>query len=290
MNVFPAGNSVSVTVPFQDQNGNALSPAEMTLAYSVYDELENVVQALQTLPPPSTGDVGVTITIPSSANILPSPQANYDEGVMAGDSIVATKALREVQLTMTIGANTFINSAKYVISVTDGQLVLMQNTFQVYNKALLTAMSIPLIDAFNNAAQNDQITALIEAYRRLTKFGYFVRWPRDPDAQNYLNWFDSRNEIIIPRLWSVMGVDRWYNYYPEPFREAMRLAQVAEANAILANDIYAARRLAGVIEEKISDSDVKLRTTKPLDFGVSNATLKYIQQYLDLKFTIVRGR
>jgi len=289
MNQFPAGTDVTVTIPFVDRNGAALPAAGMALSYTVLDELENVVQTSTDLPAPQTSDTGVTVTIPRTANQLAGPAPNISDGVATGNPIITVDGLREIQLTMTTAAGQFVTKIQYLLKASDAALVLLQNSFQTYNLSLLTASRLVNLQSWPDAAEGDRINALIQAWLRMTKLGYFVRWPRDPDAQNYLNWFDSRNEIIIPRLWTVMTTQRWYNYYPENFRQAMRDAQVLDADFLLTNDVYQQRRDAGIIRERVGESDIQFRNVKPLNLGLSKAALARLQGYVDTKYTITRS-
>ena len=289
MNSYPAGNSVTVSIPFLDDNGAAISPVGMTLSYCVLDEYENIVQAATPLTAPGTTDVAVSITIAGADNTLPPPHPNYSNMDAAGNPIITTKALREVQLTMTNATGSYVSKVQYVIKAADAQLVLLQNSFQTYNQALLTSCDLYNLTGWNAAVENDRIAAMQMAWLALTKLGYFVRWPRDPDAQNYLQWMDSRNEIIIPRLWQAMTTQRWLTYYPETFRSAMRQAQVVEADQILKQDPLTLKRLAGVFSEKIGESTVMFRSGIPLDLGISKQALALLRGYVNIQYTITRS-
>lgn len=285
---FPNATNVTVTVPFVDTNGAAVSAAGMTISYQVFDENETLVLDVTALPNPATTDTGVTIMVPASLNTLGGPQPNLNEGVPQGNPIIPITGVREVRLSMNVAVGSFTTSVRYLIK-RQTQLVLMQDSFQAYNLALATADMIPNLGGWLTATDDQRIVALKEAYYRLTRLGYFVRWPRDPDAQNYIDWMNSRNEVIIPRLWQVMTNWRWYNYYPETFRQAMRMAQVVEADDVLTNDVYAMRRKAGVLEERVGESDTKFRNVKALDLGVGKRALAYIQGFVDIRMTIARG-
>lgn len=286
---YPNNTDVSVTIPFVDMNGVSLSAANMQLSYQVLDSLENVILSATALPTPSATDTNVRITIAAIYNVLQGPQPNLSEGVIEGNAVLQVADIREIQLTMVTLDGTYVAKTQYFVRATDAQLVLLQNSFQTYNLSLLTADGIPNLNGWLTSTEAQRIQALQEAYRRLTRLGYFVRWPRDPDAQNYLNWFSSRNEIIIPRLWAVMKTDRWYNYYPEQFRQSMRNAQIVEADDVLTNDVFAARRAAGVLVEKIGESDIEFRDRAPLKMGLGRRACEYLQGYLDMKLTIRRG-
>lgn len=285
MNNYPSGAAVTVTIPFVDLNGAAVAPT--ALSYVVLDELENIVQTSQSLAL-TTGETSATITIPGSANMLPPPYQPMSDDAPYGTPVTPVSALREVQLSMTTPGGVIVAKTQYILRAGDAQLILMQNSFQTYNLALLTADAEVNLYAWQNATEQQRINALAQAWVALTKLGYFVRWPRDPDAQNYLNWYESRNEVIIPRLWTVMSVQRWYNYYPEIFRQAMRRAQVVEADQLLYNDPILAKRLSGIFSEKVGESSTMFRSSNALNLGISRQTLACVQNYVDIRMQVHR--
>ena len=193
----------------------------------------------------------MSVTVAAADNMLAQPALNVNDGVITGNPIITTLGLREIQLTMTTLTGSIVSKVQYLVRAPDARLVLLQNSFQTYNMSLMTASQLPLLNGWLTATESQRINAMSTAWLRLTKLGYFVRWPRDPDAQNYLNWFDLRNEIIIPRLWTVMTTQRWLTYYPELFRQSMRNAQVVEADVILTQNPLLVKRIDGILTEKI---------------------------------------
>ena len=285
MNNYPSGTAVTVDIPFLDLNGAAVVPT--ALSYQVLDELENVVQLPQSLPL-IDGATTVSVSVPALANTLAAPYQSQSDGNPLGQPIVTTTGLREVQLSMTCDAGVVVTKIQYLLRATDAQLILMQNSFQTYNLSLIVADGQTNLMAWSLATEQVRINAMIQAYRALTNIGYFVRWPRDPDAQNIINWFDSRNERIAPRLWAVMSTDRWYSYYPETFRVAMRTAQIVEADQILYNDPILSKRLSGVFSEKVGESSTMLRSQNALNLGISRQALACVQGFVDLKMQFSR--
>lgn len=285
MNSYPDGTAVTITIPFLDLNGVAVAPS--ALSYQVLDETETIVQATTSVAL-TDGAAEVSITIDGAVNKLPAPVQYFVNGAPYGNPTVTTTGIREVQLSMLTAAGVLTTKVQYLIRASDAQLILMGNSFQVYNLSLITASMQPNLNAWPLATEQERINAMVIAWQNLTKLGYFVRWPRDPDAQNYLNWYESRNEVIIPRLWSVMSPARWFSYYPEIFRAAMRQAQVVEADQIMYNDPILNRRLSGIFSEKIGESSTMLRSQKPLDLGISRQALACIQGFVDLRMKLSR--
>lgn len=286
MNNYPSGTAATVSIPLVDMNGAAIVPTG--LSYQVLDELENVVQTSQTVALPAAGATSVTFTVPASANVMPPPTVIVSQGSPLAQPYTQTTALREIQLSMTCAAGVVVTKLQYFIRATDAQLILLQNSFQTYNLSLIVADGMPNLNAWPAATEQQRINAMMQAFQALTKIGYFVRWPRDPDAQNIISWFDSRNERIAPRLWAFMTTSRWYSYYPETYRMAMRAAQVVEADQLLYNDPILSRRLSGVFSEKVGDASVMLRSQNALNLGISRQALQCVQGFVDIKMQINR--
>jgi hypothetical protein len=280
-----AATLMSVTIPGADNRLPAAWPNDQAVM-SVYPGPQNVWNAFGQV----SGQGAQQPTPPTSP-----PTWNWQTQQSSDTSglqwIFPTEAIREARLNLTLKDGSAICvKAQYRIIAADERLVLLQNSFQSYNEALLTANAMPNLSTFPSAVDNDRIMALEEAWLRLTRLGYLVRWPRDPDAQNYLNWYDRRNEVIIPRIWAVMTLERWFTFYPEVFRAAMRRAQVSEADAVLANSVYEQRRAAGIIEEKIGPAGVKYRPTKSIaqSLGISSRTLDYLTGFVNIRHAIGR--
>lgn len=277
--------SLSVTIP---GSRNALPAPYLNIdaVESVYPNLPNIWNAF--------GQVS------GQGSNMPSPPAapptfNWSTGqstdVTGNQWVFPTETMQEARLNVTLAAGGSIClKVQYRIISLDDRLVLLQNSFQTFNAALLTANSMPNLASFPVAAENDRIMALQEAWNRLTRLGYLVRWPRNPDAQNYLNWNDKRNEVIAPRIWAVMTISRWFTFYPQVFRDAMCRAQVSEADAILTNSVIEQRRAAGIVSETIGESSTTFRKTKSIadSLGVSKRTLDYLTGYVDIRHSIGR--
>jgi hypothetical protein len=278
MNTYPVGVSVQAVIQFLDSIGNALVPT--ALSYQVLDENELVIKS-PVSQAFTTGDTKSTIAVAPSYNTL-----------AAG----ATNGLRIVELDLTTAdGSIYALRYTYALGVTD-QLVLLTNSFQTLAFSMLEASNLPAsaVTAYSGATDALRIPAMAEAYQRLTRLGYFVRWPRDVDAQNYLTeWEFLNNRIISPRFWQVMTLDTYLNLYPEHFRMSLRRAQIVEANVILGgdpvSDTLMKKRRDGILSEDTGQSKMMFRSSKPLDIGISRAALSYLTLYIDMRQTMTRS-
>jgi hypothetical protein len=270
MKSYPSGVAVSLTFPLVDFKGDPVTPTGLSVR--VFDENEIEVVGSQSIVF-NPGDPEIEFTVSAIANTLSG----------------ATRiGYRQVELIMTLAEGSYTVSQGYGVKA-NVQLGVLENSFQTFGNALVLAETMPNLSGWIAATDSDRIAALIEAFTRLTRFGYLVKWPRDPDAQNSIAWFDSRNEIIVPRLWTMMSVERFMTLYPEAFRLAIRKAQISEANQILSGDIIADKRRAGIVSEKTGESSMTFNSSKPLNLGISQQAFQYITGYIDIKITLTRS-
>lgn len=269
MNSYAAGTDVSVTIPFVDLNGDTITPT--ALVVRVLDEDENEVSPASVIPLPDPAGNEIEISIEAIDNTLPPGE---------------TVGVRCIEAVMTTAAGPITLYISYLIRPA-ARLVVLQNTFQTWPRAQLVASEMPNLLGWETAVNdNDRQVALMEAFRRLTRLGYMVRWPREVDDQRYLH--PGADRRIDPKHWAVMTFDQWNTWYPEVFRQALRMAQVAEANQILGVDKVGDKRRSGILSESIGESSMMFRMGKPLDLGVSHQALQYVTGYVDVRMTTGR--
>jgi hypothetical protein len=277
MQIYQVGLDVTVSAPLTDYAGNALTPTG--LSWRLLDEMDEELIPATAVPLPATSPL--SITVPGSYNTLPLSVSPNPLPIMSG--------ARTVELSITTAGGTIITRMIYGIQVAV-KLQILVNSFQTFAQAEVeAALMSDLSGGYAAAAPDKKIMALSEAYRRLTRFGYFVRWPRDPDAQNTISWWNVRNTMIPARFWQFMKMDRFLTYYPEDFRSALRKAQVSEADHILTKDPAADRRISGIVSEEIGQSKVAFRRDRPLDLGISKRTMGYLDGYLNIRATLTRS-
>lgn len=283
-----SGNGYTATLSFLDAAGNAFTGAQVASASYVVLDMSETTLASGTLSPVA-GDTGATVTIAGAYNTLGSSIVDPDYPSKSDKQLEDAREIR-VSVVLSTGAVAVLR-AFYRVTAGDAQLVVMQNSFQTYAQALLTANGLPDLKGFPAANDSTRTTALLEGYRKLIRFGYYVRWPRDPDAQNYIDWFYNRQAVIIPRLWLAMTTDRWFSFYPEDFRAAMRRAQVYEADALLYVDPYGSRRQNGIVTEKIGPTEVTFLQQKSAasSIGLAPRTLEVLRGFIDLRLTTTRS-
>lgn len=270
MQTFQAGSVVALQIPLTDENDDAIEPT--AVSWRLMDELENEILAPQVVSGPYDDVLNVSVA------------AQYNN--LAAGVVLAARTVEAIIITS--AGDTVYKRASYGLGARQ-RLQILVNSFQTLTQAELEATLIPGLDAWLTASEPEKTAAMSEAYRRLTRIGYFVRWPRDPDAQNTISWWNVRNTTIPARFWQFMKMDRYLTYYPEDFRAALRKAQVSEADAIMSTDPVRERRDAGILSEQIGQSKTEFRDTKPLDLGISKRTLRFLDGYVNLRLTLTRS-
>jgi hypothetical protein len=114
-----------------------------------------------------------------------------------------------------------------------------------------------------------------------------IPWPELLDMQSRIA--PHYKADITPRMWPLMTEDL-FAQYPEAFREALKRAQVVEANQILTGDGYASRRKAGLMSESVGESSMMFKAgVRPLDLGISREALDYLTGFLNNRITTTRA-
>lgn len=260
MITIPVGNAAKVILPFVDHEGNPIEPASLLL--TVTDENGNQL-AGPLAPAFDPGDTELEYTVAQAINL--------------------SSGIRVVDLKITTATGYVNTVSETVVLQARKRLIVPQNSFQTYEMALVTAANMPPLSGWASSDDTLRRNALEEAFLRLIRLGYRVRKPEDLDVQNVI----EDETKVTPRSWPVMTIDRW-NRLPEHFRNALRKAQVFEADEVLRGDIVGDKRRLGVLSESIGESSMMFRTGKPLDLGISTGALRYLTGYVDMRITITR--
>lgn len=269
MDVYLAGTSVAVTIPLVDPNGVALVPTG--ISYTLTDGEENEIIS-STSVAFANGDTSVTITVSGANNALADP-------------MVAAEA-RVINLFVVTASGTIKIESSYGVKTTS--LLIVPNTsFQLWPQAQIEAMQMASLPNFSAASRQDQETALIEAYVRLTRFTYEIL--EGYDIYGQINWPGETSAYTIrPIDWPDM-TQSFFDAYPATFIKAIRRAQLAEADDVLQMGSPNDKRRMGLMSESIGESSMMFRTGKPAELGASPAALRYISRYVRRGATIGRA-
>jgi hypothetical protein len=261
METYSVGANVSVTFSLA-----GLAPTE--LKYRVRHQSGNVISGPVALALPAGNTI--TFEIAGSNNLIFNPVE-----------------ARTVVLSVVNAHGTIELEQNYLVAKSR-RLSLMENSFQTMAEALAEAAMIPNLPGWEGANDNARANAMIEAFLRLRRLGYRIRRTApDFDVQALFDVSDIRT--IEPSNWPLMTPEIWTSgRYPEEFRAAIRRAQIVEANEILRGDLVTQKRRAGIMSESIGESSMMFRMDRPLDLGISDAALRCLQGYVQIRITLAR--
>ena len=263
MKSYPEGFSVVLTVPFEDKEEIAVTPVAITAR--LLDGSGGLVTDLGAVSfDPLLGETQVTV----------APMFN---GLEEGD----VRAVRQLEVSIETATTVVRYDLLYIIEA-EQTLVPMVNTFQTLAAAELLAMDHVNLSGWLSADETRRRASLVEAYRRITNIPmkYGIR-----DADGLIN---PREVYVIDRdMWEEMNVDA-FTMLPSHYRRQLRLAQFLEANELLQGDQILARHRAGIIQETIGESSVKLSGSK-LDLGISTVALQALAGYVNYDMRVRRS-
>jgi hypothetical protein len=270
---YKSGSTVPVTVPLPFVDGASLIPTAVTVA--VHDEAGVV---LDTISPalPTVGAEEIAFDIPANLNLL-EPDAR--------------KGARQVEVEFTTSRGTFIETAHYLIE-SKTQLTPLVNTFQTYPEALMTRSDLAQASGWDAATDSMRIAALHLAHTAMCNMRYRYRvginnqrrvrgFPGtrfDSDGVAYTTVTDIRN--TLPWEWAE---------FPQEFKDALKRAQIAEANAQLQGDPIGDKRRAGIVSETIGEASMFLKQVPEVQLPVSREALEHLRGFITYSVGIARA-
>lgn len=278
MEIFRANSDVTLVIPLVDADGNAYNVS--AISYRVVNQDEAEVSATTALDSYSSGNTEATLTIPAVKNVL------------ATGSI---RELRNVELYLTEDSNQITMRYPYVIEASE-VLVVGANSFQTYAQALLTAMEVSDIPGWNAASEQERITALMDARHHIVQLnftlltGYFdqsniayfgdMQFETPYISKNNVAFLGGNLDLLKPAQYAAL---------PEKLKQKLRLAQIAEADAILGGDPIKDQREAGLMSSSIGEVSQMYRPGKPIIMPVCKKALSYLSYYITFSKRIGRG-
>lgn len=262
MKYYIEGNIVEVIVKFVDKDGNSIKPKEIKAV--LYDGEDTEIVDFGSLPF-DENSTEKSIMIPEIFNELQPEEL---------------QSARILRVELITDRGSIYQSLSYVIE-TEQRLVIMNNTFQTYEAALIEANNQPNLLGWIAASEDQQKAALIEAFNRITSIP--MRFKRlDIDNKPI-----GKDYIILTRMWREITREEFAEF-PTHFKRVLRRAQLIEANELLQGDNIAHKRRAGIITEKIGESWLTLRADK-LEYGVSSQTLTALAGYIYYRMVVARA-
>ena len=279
LDVYLTNTAVTVTVDLIDADGNSLNVTSVD--YRVVDQDDRVLVARTPLTTYTAGDVQATVPISSALNALATGNVRETRTV----EFIVTTDVATVGLVKTYGIENL------------DPLKTPDNSFQSFAMAELTAMSLPNVDAYNAASEQQKIAALMDAREHIVQLNFNllnsnVNFGQDqlayvPEGQ-FVSSYVARNSLFIFNGNLGLLNATQFAALPDKFKRALRQAQIAEANAILGGDTEQSRT-HGLLEDEIGESRQKYRDTVPLRLPVCRRALGYLSYYVTFAKRIGRA-
>lgn len=240
-----AGTSIELTINLKHPDHPECTVAKAE--YRIVDEAGAVITDWTLLTGAMLGATSSLIVVPASANELPEGQS---------------KAAREIEVCVTSTSGfEYVVGKTYIITSHVGELVPGVNTAVNLAGAQLLSTDIPNTAAWDSASRETRVTAMIEAYERLTRLRFvdcgFTGSLADLEPGDYAR-LDAR------------------------VRRAIGLAQLAEADSIIANPEGDQDDRQGVLMDSVGDVTRTFKTVRPVQLAVSKRALAYVSRYVDV--------
>lgn len=264
MNFHLENQIVEIVVPFLDENRSPIVPTGITAA--LYDGEDRLLMSWGEISF-DPAEVEARIVIHGSLNRL------------QGDEL---EEVRRLEVRLSHAGGFVVHRHAYGIE-DKHSLQIMVNSFMTLETALLTARRFVNLTAFASTTEERQVSALIEAYHRLTNLAMIYTW-MDENGR-----VESEHRIGAGG-WNFIDADAFQTGFPTHFKRALRAAQLAEADELLQGSVVARKHAQGIASETIGESSVTLRAgfTGAGSSGVSSAALAHLAGYIDS--TVIIGR
>lgn len=264
MKFYPEDYIVEVDVQFTDLNGAAITPTEIRAV--LYDGEDQVIVDFGALP----------FTVSDGHKLIPIAAAF---NVLEDGELSAARILR-VELKTAAGS---VRRAHSYIIEGEVRLALMVNSFMTLEAAEILVRDLPHTTGWNGATTDQRYAALVEAFNRLTRIS--MKFPNPLPAGQVRHPDDET--VILRSDWSEID-EATFLAMPAPFRKALRMAQIVEANELLEGDTIASKHRAGIISETVGESSMMLRTSK-LELSVSSSALRHLTGYIYYNLRLARS-
>lgn len=208
----------------------------------------------------ATGDESYTYTVADTYNAL-----SVDED---------SRGVRKIEVLYVDSAGISRKAINRYMLESDDGLVEGANTFMVYERALAVAHDLPSSDGWDYAEERKQIAALKEAFNNITTLSF--KLTADGEAFNLVLDFTTADLLTL------------LSDYPD-FWNALEMAQIAEADAILGGNEVEDKRRDGLMSETVGESSNMYRPGKPLISVIRTKTLRYLSGYVSMSKRIGRA-
>lgn len=259
----PPGLAATIKIALVNEAGVALAPT--SLSFRVLDAAELVLQPFQAISV-VTGvlDGHAVIPLPATLMTLVAP---------------AVTGLRTIELQVVTADGTFDLSESFLLQGVTG-LAFGVNSFMTYGQSQLLSREFAEIQmpGWNASSRSSREAALIESYDRILMLPIVLEY--DDDQSRMTDWSGAVTlRSLTPAQLGGLG-NRMTN--------ALRKAQLVEADEILNGDPVTLARRNGLLSMTVGESSQFFRSAKALEMPVSTRAAKYLERWLRFSARLVR--
>tara|TARA_B100002049_G_scaffold236151_2_gene222156 strand:- start:1265 stop:2038 length:774 start_codon:yes stop_codon:yes gene_type:complete len=208
-----------------------------------------------------------TIVVPALCNQIPE---NRQRGVFLVDLVEVGP-----------GGERVGTQYRYVV-VGDLAFEIPAQSFQTYERALATGMGMANLSGWDKASDDKRINAMVEAALRINRISFSLT-----DMTEFPDFPGLDEDVFEGQVSALSRAE--FNALPAPFINALRLAQLAEANAILGGEPIEDRRQAGMISQTVGETSSFFRQGAPARTPVCRRAMEYLARFIDSSPKIARA-
>lgn len=259
MKIYQPGADITVLIPLIDGEGQPIvSPSTLTADVRVIDEDGAVVIGWTAANMTGMSSVGeFKYVVGATSNTIPATE---------------TSALRRVELKMTIGAETVIRSATYILELASS-LATLVDSFQTFDRAQLTRRSLAELPGWDAASEDQQVRALRMAYDLLGSFLYKF------ETVDGSTWNGSISDLTS---------EQWADLADEQKKDFLK-AQVIQADYNLGGSPIEKRIEAGMQSSTVGEVSQFYRPRASLVLPACRTALKYVGRYIIWNVSVGRA-
>lgn len=274
MNTYLTGTAVSLEVSLLTESGDTFSFTPDTVSYVVRDGEGDILADVAQITGYS-GEGVVSVEVGSSVNTL---------------SQGSVRDVRMVEFTCSLGDQKEVVRVMYIIEV-PGSLEIGKNSYQTFQNAELLASEIPNLNAWAYATRSQKIAALIEARERIGRINLYPFRGADYDDKSRVSFPDDDAVFSDGSYGGINSVTQaQLATLPARFVNAIRKAQVAEANFILDDNSAEHKSDAGLLSEKIGESEQTFApNVRKARSGICKSARSYLATYIVNSVRLGRG-
>lgn len=254
------GQPITLSVSLLDSEGTVI-PA-LSIEYRVINQAEVELVPKTAVVGFTVGDEQVSVTVPADKNVLQGTN---------------TLEVRVVEVYATTASGVIKLEGHYFIE-SEEVLVEGVNSFQPYALSLMLSSEIPNLPGWNNATKAERIVALKRARMNIgqLRFRYVF------DA--YQNIVD--NTLGVADL--TLATPAQYAAFPLQFKEALRRAQILEADYLLGGDELGQFRRDGLMSMTTGEAKQFFRPIKPIEAPVCKRAMRELTKWVLSRHRLTR--